>query len=318
MAYYTAGILVILAVFNLAVYGLFVRNISDHSEHDEDVRLEEKEKDDIETLIIQRAQSNLRGILLIVDGLIIILVGGLSYFLAGRALRPLELAYTRQRKFISDAAHELRTPLAVMKTGTEAVLASGGSQEDLKSLAEDYSEELNYLSAMVNDLLFLANRDEFRKTEFRVIDFARTMDKQIQSMRIYGQKKGITLKFETQEEKFLINGDEAQLKRLITNLIKNAIDYNGAGGEVSLSLDKKGGQILLKVLDSGVGIPEKDLPYVFDRFYKVDQSRSDRVSGSGLGLSIVYEIVKSHRGEIDIRSTVNKGTEVSITLPFSQ
>lgn len=214
---------------------------------------------------------------------------------------------------MADSAHELRTPLTVMKTGAEATLAGNSSKEDYAKLTKDSLEEINFMSSMVNDLLFLAQSDGFKKKEFSRLDLGKIAQNQTDSMKAYAEHKKIALKSNIEGE-FLISGEKNQLKRLLTNLIKNAIDYNKIGGTVNISLAESRSYIILKVIDSGIGIPKEKIKHVFDRFYKVDQSRSQSSGGSGLGLAIVKEIVDAHKGKIEIVSEVGKGTEVKIFL----
>lgn len=312
-AYYTAVVLVILAVFSLAVYGLFARNIASNLEY-EGSGQEENSK--IEAKIIEKAQDQMQTILLTVDGLIIVLVAGLSYYLAGKTLEPIETAYKRQKRFVADCAHELRTPLAVMKTGVEAVLNGRDSKDEYKKLTQDSLEELNHLSVTVDDLLFLARSDDLQKVEFNKFDLANLARKQIELMRPYAQDKAVDLQEDIKGELHM-DGNKVYLKRLLSNLVKNAIDYNKPKGTVKVTLQKDKQQAVLKVTDTGIGISQEDLKHIFERFYKSDKARVRKSSGAGLGLSIVQEIVALHKGKIDIKSELDKGTEIIVSLPFA-
>jgi OmpR-family two-component system manganese-sensing sensor histidine kinase len=310
--FYTAGVLAIIIVFSIAVFGLFVKNIGSDLEYEG----EDNEAINIKLQVINKAQDQLQNILISIDGLIVILIAGLSYYLADKTLKPVEAAYWQQKKFVADAAHELRTPLSVMKTGAEVVLAGDEGKEEYKKLTLDSLEEINHLSVMVDDLLFLARSDNLRKVEFVKINFSQLVRKQIKFMASYAKKKRVMLKSEISDELY-INGNESYLKRLLTNLVKNAIDYNKPDGEVSVFLDKNKNGIELKIVDSGIGISNDNLKHIFDRFYKVDQSHAKQSGGAGLGLSIAQEIVKSHKGLIQINSQLNNGTKILIFLPAS-
>ena len=309
-AYYTIGVFSILLVFSVAVYGLFAKNISSDLEYEGD---NQEKNVNVELLIVNKAQEQLQTILFTVDGLIIILIIIFSYYLSGKTLKPIEISYKRQKKFVADTAHELRTPLAVMKTGAEATLSNNNGKEEYKKLTQDFLEEINFLSSMVDDLLFLAHSDDFKKVEFSKFDFSRLVHKQIELMKPYASKKNITL-HDNIQGKFQIDGNKTYLRRLLVNLIKNAIDYNKPKGEVIVSLQNKKQQIELKIADTGIGISKNDLGYIFDRFYKADWARVKQSSGAGLGLSIVKEIVNLHHGKIDVQSELGKGTEVIIIL----
>ena len=313
-AFYTVGVALILIVFSFAVYGIFVNNINSDLEY-EGVDFESEAN--VEMQIIDKAQDRLQTILLSIDVLIIFLIAGLSYYLAGKTLEPIELSYLRQKKFVADAAHELRTPLAVMRTGTEAVLSADNSKEKYKKMLVSSLEEMRYLSAIVDDLLFLANGDSLRKVEFTKFNFSNLLQKQIDLMRVYADKKGIEISDEIKEELY-VNGNKAYLKRLLANILKNAIDYNKPRGKVAVTLKQNKNSLELEVIDTGIGISNKDLKHIMERFYKADMSHTNQTGGAGLGLSITDEIVKLHKGSMHISSKLNEGTKVVVTLFIKQ
>jgi signal transduction histidine kinase len=315
-AYYTLGISVILAIFNFGVYGLFVNDIRDITGQFNNELSKHRENEDIETRIIDQAEDRLETALYTVDTLAIVLAAGLSYYLAGLALRPIEESYKRQRKFVADSAHELRTPLAVMKAGVETVLSEEATKEDYKKIIDESLEELYHLSAIVDDLLFLARSDDLKKVEFTKLDLGYLAHRQIELMQPYAKTKEIDLQDDIEGE-FYTEGNKAYLKRLLANLIQNAIDYNKPKGEVAVSLQKNKGQVELKIIDTGIGISNDDLKHIFDRFYKADRARTKGSSGAGLGLSIVQEIVKLHKGRITVQSELDEGTAVHIFFPIA-
>jgi signal transduction histidine kinase len=310
-AYYASGMFIVVLIFSLVVYSLFVKNISDNFESDGSGN---NESSVAENRAIENAKNQLQDILIFVDGLTIILTIASGYYLAGRTLEPIKKVYIKQKKFVADSAHELRTPLTVMKTGAETILAGNSSKEDYVKLTQDSLEEINFMSSMVSDLLFLAQSDGFKKKEFNKLDLGKITQTQIDLMKTYAGHKNIALKSHV-EGKFFISGDGTHLKRLSSNLIKNAIDYNKSNGAVDVSLEESKNQVVLKVIDTGIGIPKENLNRIFDRFYKVDQARARESSGTGLGLAIVKEIVNAHKGKIEIISEVGKGTEVKVFLP---
>ena len=308
-AYYTIAIFILVAIFSLVVYGLFAKNITSNLQY-EGKGSEEREAF-VEREVIHRALDKLQGVLLVVDGVIIIVIGGIGYYLAGKTLKPVEQAYMRQKKFVADVAHELRTPLAVMKAGSETALSSDSSKAEYKKIIQESLEELDYLSVMVDDLLFLARSDNFQRAELFEFNLSNLTHKQIELMKPYADKKNVILEQDIVDNLF-IKGSKAYLKRLIANLVKNAIDYNKPSGKVKVFLKGSRAQVELKVVDTGIGIKKEELKNIFHRFYKADRARSRRSGGAGLGLSIVQEIVKIHRGKVYIKSSISKGTEVSI------
>lgn len=296
---FTLGMLIILVVFNLLVFGLFVKNLPDH----------------LETPHTEQVENRLENVLYIADGIILIFVALTSYYLSGFALRPIEKSYNLQRRFIADAAHELRTPLAVMKTGSESVLSGKSNKEDYKKIVSESIEEIDYLSTMVDDLLFLAQSDNLQQPKFIKFDLSTLVRKNVELMRPYAKSKEVLLKENVKSELYMY-GNKDYFKRLLINLIHNAIVYNKPNGTVTVSLRKKDDKLELEMADTGIGISEEDLKHVFDRFYKADQARVKK-SGVGLGLSIVKEIVDLHQAQISIKSETGKGTAVIIFVPLS-
>ncbi len=309
--YYTVSVILILFVFSLTVYGLFTKNITSHLRF---TKPGQEEESMVEKQVIKRAQGQLKVVLFMVDSLIVFLVIVFSYYLSGETLKPIERAYERQKKFIADVAHELRTPLAVMKTGAEMALTSQDRKEE-REFINDSLEEINFLALMVDGLLFLARNDNLKNIPLTTVNLSELVEKEVNSIRSYAKERNVSLEIKTEGE-FYINGNKIYLKRLLTNLLKNAIDYNKPGGKVIIGLGcNKKNQVELRISDTGIGISEKDLKHVFERFYKADQSRSRKTGGTGLGLSIVKEVIKIHKGTIKIKSRLGKGTEVIISLP---
>ncbi|HUC20388.1 MAG TPA: HAMP domain-containing sensor histidine kinase [Candidatus Polarisedimenticolaceae bacterium] len=303
-AHYIIGMVALLAIFNLGVYGLFISDLPDKFE----LALSPSQRH-----IIDQAGERLEKTLLLVDGLMIVVVAGFGYYLAGRTLRPIEVMYGRQRKFIADAAHELRTPLTVMKTGAESVLAGPTLAEDYKKLIHESLEEVDYMSATVDDLLFLARNDQPKKPEFTKVDLQKVVQQQVELMRAYADRKDVRMEYDGEDGVYIF-GNLPHLKRLLANLLQNAIDYNRPKGIVTVRLDNIKQGVRLAVEDTGIGIAGDDLVRIFDRFYKADQARKHQ-SGAGLGLAIVQEIVTAHGGQIEVHSQPGKGTSVAVTFP---
>jgi len=317
--FYELAVVLILAFFNIGVYGLLDKTAGNMLGFDKFGIQSLKEivqKTEMSDKMIAKEKEKMKTILLFLDGIILVAAGGASYFLAGYTLRPIEESYERQKKFLADAAHELRTPITVMKTGIQDAIEGEVDRGEYKQLAEDSLEELDFLNTTVNDLLFLARGDNIKKVAFGKVCFKRLIEKQTSLMQPYAQQKNVSLEI-SDLDNLELTGDEAQLKRLLANLIKNAVDYNVANGKVIISckIEKRFAHLIIK--DTGIGIPDEDQERIFDRFYKVDSSRQRKLSGAGLGLSIVSEIVEFHRGYIDMKSKLEEGTEISVFLPLN-
>jgi two-component system, OmpR family, sensor histidine kinase CiaH len=307
--YYSLGVFIILALFSMLVYGLFVESI------DDDIR-EDESRIEMEEVFHSEAKENLFNILLISDAVLILISILISYLLSKRTLAPLEVAYRKQKRFVADAAHELRTPLAVMKAGSEVISQKERSLLEYQQFVMESKEEIERLIKLSNDLLFLANSEKITKDDFAPLSFSDTCKKQCESILPYAKLKQVEVSSNITEG-ISIQGHKGDVARLVLNLLKNAVDYNKAGGTVFVTLSKKEDKALLSVKDTGIGISDNNLPFIFDRFYKADTSRMQSASsGSGLGLAIVKDIFTRHNGTIKVASVVDQGSVFEVEIPF--
>lgn len=239
----------------------------------------------------------------------------ISIFLANKSIQPIKGSWERQAAFIADASHELRTPLAVVTSNLEIVMENEtetvGSQ---KKWFGNIQSELERMRKLVDDLLFLARadaEDEFPKDYF---DLSGLLFKIWDSFMPLAKKKGLAISLYNKDN-ITAYGNEFRIKQLITILLDNAIKYTGCGGKIDLRLESNAAIHQLTIIDSGEGIPKEHIDKIFDRFYRVDKSRSRAYGGSGLGLAIAKCIVNEHKGTINITSEIGKGTQVTIFLP---
>jgi two-component system sensor histidine kinase CiaH len=254
-------------------------------------------------------------IIIIGCGIGILCAVGSGYFLAGRALIPIKNAWQKQQQFVSDASHELRTPLAVIQAKTELLFRSpSASIKDKIIDISTISNESRRLSKLVKNLLTLARSDsdqiEVKKESFRVDQLLVEIMQQYEEIVAY-QEKSLVLNA-AGPVSFL--GDRERIHQLIVILLDNAIKFTSEGGEIRLSCSQSHSTIILQVEDSGIGISEKDIPRIFDRFYQGDKSRTG-VEGTGLGLSIAKWIIDKHNGKVKVTSSLGKGTLFEITFP---
>ncbi len=312
--YYTLGVCVILVVFNLIVYGMFGTSIRSGEDESGAAHVAHEQSEELGESVIEEIESDLARILLIADMLILILTVVVAYALSRRTLTPLEDSYRKQARFVADAAHELRTPLAVMTAGGEVMLSKARSPEEYRAFIETTLGETKRLTTLSNDLLFLARTRNTPATTHTPVAFSELCQKQLAMMGAYADLQGVALVNEIDPD-IRVFGIPEDLVRLLVNLIKNAIDYNHQGGSVTVRLTKIQNQARLSITDTGSGIASDALPHIFERFYKADQARS--TSGTGLGLAIVKEIIDAHRGSIHIDSTVGVGTVCTVTLPLA-
>jgi signal transduction histidine kinase len=300
---YVFILVVILLGFSITLYQNLERNLLDAS--DDDFSGIESHHH-----FVQNTLADVENEIILIDLIILIAAAGASYILAGYTLRPIQASMEAQRMFSENASHELRTPLAVMKNDMEVLLRNPNPAKDLvhKTLRSNI-EEIDDLSQMAGDLLRLARSQNMTRIPKDTIDISSITTKIGEKMQPIASKKEITLRI-SQSGLLLIYGNVASIERILINLIQNAIDHTLAGGTVVVDVQSKGSSAIIEVSDTGTGISEKDLPHIFNRFYK-----GESASGSGLGLSIVKELINQHAGDVSIKSTKGVGTVVTITLP---
>jgi heavy metal sensor kinase len=228
----------------------------------------------------------------------------------------LEKAFQRQKQFTSDASHELRAPLAVIEAESSLTLQKERPPGDYRQSLETISQEAKQMSSTIDQLLTLARADAGKEQwNFGQVDLAKLISKLSTDIEVLCQDKGLGFQL-GHTEALVVQGDEARLRGLFMNLLDNAIRYTPSPGTVSVSLRREGKMAVVAITDSGVGIPAEDIPLIFERFYRVDKSRSRVEGGSGLGLAICRYIVEAHRGKIEVESTVGVGSTFSVWIPI--
>ena len=250
----------------------------------------------------------------------ILLVAGLSgYFLAGRTLAPIKDMVDEQNRFISDASHEFRTPLTSLKSAMEVHLRDKKlTLAQAKSLIAENIEDVNKLQSLSDALLQLA---QYQKPNHQLIgeklSVREIVLKAIKKIAYLAKKKNIMVKYRIEDA--VIVGDKEGLTDLLVILLDNALKYSPPMKKVIVESKKTDGSVLLTVKDQGIGIDKKDFPYIFDRFYRSEASRSKTTAdGYGLGLSIAKKIVQLHHGSISVDSKTGVGTTFIVHLPVKQ
>ena len=222
-----------------------------------------------------------------------------------------------RNEFVANASHELKTPMSTIKILVETLQHQTEFDPEItKEFLNDVSSEIDRMSLLVGDLLALVRMDE-EKTDAlpsNEICLSGILLEVCDILVPIAYKRRIELDLSVTADIYYV-GDEAKIKRLFINLIDNAIKYSEDNSVVGVYLKEAESEIVFKVKDHGVGISEEDLPYIFDRFYRVDKTRSRQTGGTGLGLSIVKSIVLLHDGDIDVKSRPGEGTEIKVTLP---
>jgi heavy metal sensor kinase len=228
----------------------------------------------------------------------------------------LEKAFQRQKQFTSDASHELRAPLAVIEAESTLALQKERPSSDYQRSLEIISQESKQMSSLVDQLLTLARADAGKEQwNFTEVNLGKLITNLSTDIDILCQEKGLSFQL-GQPQDLVVKGDEARLRELFMNLLDNAIRYTPAPGTVSVSLRREGQMAVVAITDTGIGIPAEDIPFIFERFYRVDKSRSRAEGGSGLGLAICKHIVEAHGGKIEAESQVGVGSTFSVRLPL--
>ncbi len=233
-------------------------------------------------------------------------------------LSRLEDSFQKISQFSGDASHELRTPLTIIRGEIEVAMRWAKDIDEFKQVLRSNMEEVDLMTRIIEDLLTLSKSEKGNAPlvlqEFNLTDLIQQLHWQT---RVLGEEKNISieLKLEVSEE-VMIRGDELRLRRLFLNLISNAIKYNNDGGDVCISLGLHDGNAIVHIRDTGFGIPESDLPHIFERFYRVDKARNRAVGGTGLGLAIVKSIVEAHEGSIQVQSSAEQGSDFMVSLPL--
>jgi heavy metal sensor kinase len=244
-------------------------------------------------------------------------LGRLSQTL-NQMIERLERSFGEMQRFTADAAHELRTPLAVIRNEAEVALRSPRTANEYCLVLENLLEETSQLSNVADQLLFLCRQDAglYPKASEKVAvdDLLRDV---VANMHLVAEEKGVALSLD-KNSPCQIPGDAGQLRRVFYNLLDNAIKYTPASGKVTVSSTMTAGCLAITIADSGVGIPPEHLRRVFDRFYRVDPARTGDRNGAGLGLSICQSIIHALGGKITLESHVGRGTTVAVTLPLPQ
>ena len=227
----------------------------------------------------------------------------------------LENSFAQMRQFSSDASHELRTPLTVLQGQNELVLSKLRDPKEYQEVIISNLEEIKYMSKVLEDLFVLSRSDENQVLlNYKRMDLRDLVEEVCRHAEILAEEKDISIVIAFLEE-VKINGDEVRLRQMVWNILHNGIKYTQPGGELKVSLLEESGFALLSIQDTGIGIPEKDLPFIFDRFYRVDKARSKDEGGSGLGLSICRHIAEAHKGKIKVESKPGLGTRFKIHIP---
>lgn len=266
--------------------------------------------------LINETKNRIRAILVLVNLGILAASSAAAYFLAGRTLKPIKEMVDEQNRFITDASHELRTPITSLKSEIEVSLRDQKlNLADTKKLLKSNLEEVDNLQALSDSLIRLTQYQSINdRINFGQISLADVVSEALRKVSHLSKQKKITFKNEVNE--LTLNGDEQNLVELFVILLDNAIKYSGERKVVSVISRKTNDHIIVEVRDQGVGVTRDEIPHLFERFYRGDKSRTKKnTPGYGLGLSIAKQIVEKQGGTISVESEPGKGSTFTIYLP---
>ena len=227
----------------------------------------------------------------------------------------LQTSEKKRQRFVSDASHELKTPLASIKLLSDSILQNEMDMETVREFVGDIGSEADRLNRMSQKLLSLSRIEGEEDEDCEILDICPTVERVARMLEMIAGENGITIELELREPcPVLILEDD--LYQIAYNLVENGIKYNTPGGRLTVRVYRDGENAILEVEDTGVGVPAEAIGHLFERFYRVDKARARKSGGSGLGLAIVYNLVQRHRGEITVESTLGVGSVFRVTLPI--
>jgi len=231
-------------------------------------------------------------------------------------LDALASAEKEQIQFIADVSHELRTPLTVLRGSLEVALEEERTAEEYREAIGNAILEVRHLARISQNLLFLTRGESGRVTlSFANLDLGRFVSETVKDFAPAAADRGLELSTDVPDLPVYVFADSGRLQQVLHNLLENSLRYTESGGRIVVRVESGPGEARIAVADTGVGIPEADLPFVFERFYRSKRSRAANPGGSGLGLSIVRWIVEAHKGKVTVESTVGKGATFTVHLP---
>ena len=307
--YYSLTAMAILVVSSVILYNTILSNFSQSISGN--IFL----SSDVAQAIIDKAQDILLNRFMTIDAVILFIIIILGFLLTEKTLHPIKNNMEKQKRFIADASHELRTPIAVVISGLEVNLNNKKLDlSEAKKTLENALVEMKEFSKLSNSLLDISKYDTKVEKNYEPILIDEFLKKIVEKDKNLTQIKNINFESEI-ESSAIIKGDKNELSRVLFNVIDNAIKYTKEGGKIFLSSKISADKYIITISDNGIGIPQNILGKIFDPFFRADTSRN--TEGAGLGLTLSKKIVENHKGTISVKSEENKGTRVIISLPIS-
>jgi two-component system, OmpR family, phosphate regulon sensor histidine kinase PhoR len=224
-------------------------------------------------------------------------------------------------EMLATVNHEIRTPLTSVRGYIELVIQGEGGMipPEASSMLQIADHNAERLAVLVDDMLTMSRLDAgSAKPDRQPVDLRRLLYRVVASLQPFASSRKVSLDIDEADADVTVIGDEAQLERAFTNLTQNALKFTPAGGSVGIEMELDDEAVIVRVIDTGMGIPEHDLPFLFGRFYRASNAQKGAVPGTGLGLAIVHSLLRANHGEVSIASTVDVGTTVRVSLPIAR
>lgn len=248
------------------------------------------------------------------------IIGLTGWILGGIAMQPIRQSYDRLQRFTADASHELRNPLAAILSNAQVALIPNIQASAQKDCVEEIETAAKSMSDLIDNLLFLARHEE--PVTGAPLNQRVSLQELLKPLVDYGTAQAFRLQrrfiHDIPQHRGMIKANPQLLHRALANLLDNAFKYTQDDGRVQLRLQVQTHHVLIQIEDNGVGIPEADLPHIFERFYRVDAARSRRTGGFGLGLSITQQVVRAHNGQVTATSKIGQGSTFQVQLPLQK
>jgi signal transduction histidine kinase len=308
---YTATVSVLIAGYSFILYDILLSDFADSLR--ESVFTLNPE---VRNVIIKRTGDVIQGRIMIIDIAILSVVVLLSFFLTNKTLGPIRENVQKQKRFVADASHEMRTPIAVMVSGLEVTLRDKNlTLEKAKETLVDTLAEMKDFSKLSTHLLDISRYDAGIQVDFTGLNISEVVGSAIQKTQLLADNKHISIISSFEHKDVLVSGNAIELQRLFYNIIHNAIKYTPAEGKIIVTGTPKGKKYVCTISDTGIGMDKETVGKIFDPFFQNDKSRSS--GGAGLGLTLAKRIIENHKGSLAIQSKVGAGTKISISLPIS-
>lgn len=311
--YYVLSTAVILLVSSVAILITFAPPEMELPFRPETAKQDEIEHDEWS---LYEVREHLTSVIVVVDFLILLLVSIFAYYFARKTLLPIQEMHKKQQQFLGDVAHELRTPLSVMRAGADTILSRERAAPEYKVFVTDVQEEAARLTRVSNQLLQMLKAGEIETDLSKEVKISELLANEIRRFTPYVAERGITLTSDITPDIISCTHQDALIE-VVQNLLKNAIDYSNKGDAVTVSLRTTPTSLDIIVADTGVGIEQSKQVVIFDRFKKIDRARTQtNDSGTGLGLAIVKALVSKLGGQLALKSELGVGTAVTVSLPM--